>query len=85
MAPKVHLLEFSEMAPKDHVWESADMAPKDYVLESVGLLGPVSVAYTSTAEVAAGATSVAEARPPGGAKYRAMTAASAGAKFSWCG
>ena len=32
---------------------------------------------TSTAEVAAGAKSVAEARPPGSAKDRALTAASA--------
>ena len=56
-------------------WE--EMAPKDHVLESVDLSGPVSVAGQSTAEVAAGAKSVAEARPLGSAKDRAVTAATA--------
>ena len=81
--------------------ESADMASKG---SRVGLCGDgtegsrVGVCAspwssvggrTSTAEVAADAKSVAEARPPGGATDRAVTAASAvdptGAKVCWRG
>ena len=64
MASKGHVLESSEMAPKNHVGDGTEES-------RVGVFGE------DTERSPAVTKSVDEARPPGGAKCRATTAATA--------